>query len=367
MFSGLPVIDFIPAESYYRIYYVTMALFIATLSLLLLGHRKAVVAHPHIQNPLVRAWGWLCVAFIVLLLGLRPISFAFGDMGNYNKKFLEYAAGAPLGQGDFLFEVVMLVFARFLTAPLFFLFCLLLYVIPPVLAFRKWLGVYWPLAFFLTLAFYDYYGYGVNGIRNGVATSLFLFALSLSGWRAWLLVACSVGMHGSMMLPAAAYLLTWKFRRPGFYFAGWLLCLLVTSVYGGLGDLIMSSGFGDARLEKYANVDAYFVEQLSKVGFRFDFLVYSLPPIVLGYYVVMVRKLRDPVYLRMLEMYLVSNAFWLLMIRTPISNRVAYLSWFLMGILLAFPLVRYRLFRGQHVMYVAILLAMFSYTFVSML
>ena len=357
------MIDFIPLGSYARVYYVILALFIGSLSVMLAGHPKAVIATPGIRNDVVRTWGWACVAVIVVLLGLRPISAVFGDMGNYYRHFEAYRMGARLVEGDIIFEGWLWLFARFLNAPLFFFVCLTIYLVPLVLACRRMFGVYWPLAFFLAAAHFDFYGYGVNGIRQGMASSLFLLALTFGGFRSWVLVLLAVGFHGSLVVPAVAYAMTYLFRDPRYYFAGWAICLVATSVYGGFGEIILASGFGEGRLDTYTEVDSEFLEQLSKIGFRWDFLIYSLPPIALGYYLVMWRGIRDQPYMRMLQIYLAANAVWLLMIRTPVSNRVAYLSWFLMGLLIAYPLVRHRLFKAQHLVYVAILLAMFGYTF----
>lgn len=358
------MIDLIPAESYSHIYYVLMGGFIVSFALLLIGHPKAVVAHPGVRNKVVQFWGWSCVILLLLLLGLRPISYAFGDMGNYYKQFLAYEGGAGLKNGDLGFEVGMWLYARYLNAPLFFLTCFALYLLPLVVAFRRFLGSYWPLAFFLAAAHFDFYGYGVNGIRQGVASSLFLLALSIGGIRAWMIIALSVGIHGSLVVPAAAYAMTYVFRKPAYYYLGWLLCLLVTAISPKPGEMILGLGFADDRYGKYLDAGDYFVEQFAKVGFRFDFLAYSLPPIFLGFYLVIVRKVRDDLYIRLLSVYLTANAVWLLMIRTAVSNRVAYLSWCLMGLLIAYPLVKHKLFKQQHVVYIAVLVLMFGYTFV---
>lgn len=357
------MIDFIPLEHYSRVYYYMLAAFIGCLAIMLVRHPKAVIFHSGIHNNIVRALGWVCVASMLLLLGLRPISYAFGDMGNYYKQFVAYQSGEALGAGDYLFELAMWFFARYLNAPLFFFTCFTLYIIPLVIALRKLLGVYWPLGFFLFAAHFDFYGYGVNGIRQGIASSLFLYALTLRPLRAWLVISVAIGIHASLVVPAIAYALTFVIRAPAHYFAGWSLCLIATIASPAFGEQIMSSGLGGGRLDQYVDVGDWFLEQFSRVGFRLDFLIYSLPPIVLGYYLVMVRKIADQPYLRILQVYLAANAVWLLMIRTPTSNRIAYLSWFLMGFLVAYPLIRHRIFKGQHLVYVSFLLVFFGYTF----
>ena len=78
----------------------------------------------------------------------------------------------------------------------------------------------------------------------------------------------------------------------------------------------------------------------SHTGFRWDFLLYSMMPIVLGYYVVIKRGIQDRTYTILLNTYTLANAFWVMVIRANYSNRFAYLSWFMYPIVLAYPLLR---------------------------
>ena len=45
---------------------------------------------------------------------------------------------------------------------------------------------------------------------------------------------------------------------------------------------------------------------------------------------------------------MIANAFWILIIRANFSNRFAYLSWFLMAPVIAYPMLRYKLFPNQY-------------------
>ena len=76
---------------------------------------------------------------------------------------------------------------------------------PIWLACRKWLGAEWPAAFFLTAANIDFYGYAVNGIRQGVASSLLLLGMSLGGVLGWMGAICAVGVHASLLAPAISF------------------------------------------------------------------------------------------------------------------------------------------------------------------
>ena len=89
------MIEFIPLQSYAFVVNTILMVAVALLALLVIRHPQAVVEHPGINNKVASALGEMLVIAMCVLIGLRPISYAFGDMGNYYKNFLEYAAGAP--------------------------------------------------------------------------------------------------------------------------------------------------------------------------------------------------------------------------------------------------------------------------------
>jgi len=82
--------------------------------------------------------------------------------------------------------------------------------------------------------------------------------------------------------------------------------------------------------------------------FRWDFLLYSSMPIILGAYTLFIRKVYNNTYLILLGTYIYANAFWILVIRDIFSNRFAYLSWFLYPIVLAYPLFNLPVFEKNH-------------------
>ena len=85
-----------------------------------------------------------------------------------------------------------------------------------------------------------------------------------------------------------------------------------------------------------------------KTGFRYDFLLYSFYPIILGYYYIYIQKFRDTFYEQIYSMYLLLNSFWLIVIRIPFNDRFAYFSWFWMPFLLLYPLCRQQIFNHQY-------------------
>lgn len=57
-------------------------------------------------------------------------------------------------------------------------------------------------------------------------------------------------------------------------------------------------------------------------------------------------------------MYLLTNTFWILIIRANFSDRFAYLSWFIYSVILLYPLVTRPVVRRQGIWVATILLGM---------
>ena len=360
------MIEFIPLQQYATVVYSVLLAFIASLCVMLFTHPKAVLFHPHIRNEVARLWGWGCFAMLLLLLGLRPISYTFGDMGNYYKHFLVYEAGGLPDGGDLLFEWTMWLFATYLNAPLFFFFCAAVYLVPILVAARRLLSQYWPLAFFFSIAQFDFYGYGVNGLRQGMAASIFLLAVVANRkWQVWVWSLIAIGLHKSFAIPVALLFIVQFAWNPRHYVAGWFIFLVIAAISPAIGTMLADSMLLAGEYEQYIDPDSTFVEQFSKVGFRTDFILYSLLPIVIGGYFLFSRKVKDRLYTKLYCLYVGSNAFWLILMHTVLSNRIAYLSWCLMGFVIAYPLVRFRGMIAQHQVFSALLLAFYLFTFVT--
>lgn len=357
------MIEFIPLQSYAFVINTIVMAGVALLALLVVRHPYAVVEHPGINNKVASTLGETLVIAMCVLIGLRPISYAFGDMGNYYKTFLEYAAGAPLEGQDPLFDGIMWLFAQFDAPGLFFLLCALVYLLPLRLASQRILGPYWALGFLFLIAHVSFYGFAVNGIRNGMAMSLFTLAITYRRWRAWLLMAAAIGLHGSLLLPVLAYVAASFGFKARWSIAVWMACLVISLAFPGLSASLATVMPADDRLEQYAAIAGQYDDQFASTGFRWDFLLYSALPIMLGAFFIFARKRFDPFYLNLFSTYVISNAVWLLLIELPFSNRFAYLSWGIMGLVIAYPLIKWRVFRQQQIVFALLLvgLAGFSY------
>lgn len=290
----------------------------------------------------------LCI-ILIFFLGQRPASAFFGDSFQYRHIFNIYKLGKQVPNED-TSEWLWAKFTYFCSQN--FSVSTYLTIIEAgyfglvLLACRKLTPNNSLITFLFFLGAFSTYTYGVNGIRNGLACSFTLYAIALlSTSRKHLLLAialsiAALGIHKSTMLPIAAlftsvYVI--KSFKTTYYF--WIASILISLVAGGaVTALFAALGFDD-RFSHYALTDAD-ANMFSHTGFRWDFLLYSMMPIVLGYYTVIKRGIYDHTYLILLNTYTLANAFWVMVIRANYSNRFAYLSWFMYPIVLAYPLLK---------------------------
>lgn len=300
-----------------------------------------------------------------IIVGLRQVSFVFGDTINYAEIYSSLQSTGFLinDGGDWLFDRLMLFCSQLMDVNGFFLIVEVVYIVPVVWACIRLTKNNADFVMLFCLGAFSFFSYGVNGIRNGMACSLVILALSfIQGGiknKLFTLLLCflAVSFHKSTALPVlclwAAYLI--KNPRGMFYF--WALSIFVSLAAGNtVADLFASLGFDD-RFDAYVNQDDEdIIAQFTQLGFRWDFLLYSVVPIALGWYIIFKKKIADKAYLTLLGTYIYSNAFWIIVIRSSFSNRFAYLSWFLYPIVLAYPFVKLPVWRNKQGKYAGLFL-----------
>lgn len=107
-----------------------------------------------------------------------------------------------------------------------------------------------------------------------------------------------------------------------------------------MGQLFDSFSMVDSRVEYYSGtIGSQFSSY--KTGFRWDFLIYSIVPVII--YILLVKKcqIEDEVLSKIFNLYLFTNAVWLLAIRIAFTDRIAYLSWFLIPFITLYPIIKY--------------------------
>ena len=283
------------------------------------------------------------VIFLSLFIGFRPLSYRyFGDMGNYAQFYETLYEGVPFNfnknYANLIFDNL---FAWWGSARLgytsFFVLFATLYFTTSYLGIRKLFPNDRLAAYLVFLAAFSTFSYATNGIKAGVAASLFMWAM---GYRDNLkvcipLILISWGIHHSMIMPVAAFVTTMFFKNPKVYFAFWVFCLLMALAHvtsfahffaGATTEHGASYLFGDGT------------DDGTKGGFRLDFILYSAMPVIVGWYAVVKKQLElSDMYINLLNLYLCLNGIWMLCMYANFTNRIAYLSWFLYPIVLIHP------------------------------
>lgn len=302
-------------------------------------------------------------AFILTLavtyfLGLRPFTPEFGDTRAYANFYAYLNEYYPwsLHTEWLWYNIQMFCKSLGMNAHEFFLFAELVYLggmyVCSAILMRK--NIWIAMIFFFTA--FQTYTYGTNGIRNGFACSIELVALSLvSGTKpqryfSFFLMYLALSIHRSTMIPTTAALMTlyWvKDTKMALRF--WLLSIGISLVAGPMVEqFFVALGFDD-RMQSYhmGQFNEDNTQYFSSTGFRWDFLLYSSAPVAMIWYVTKFRRFSDPEYTAIANAYLLSNAFWIMVIRAAFSNRFAYLSWFIYPVVIAYPLLRMNIWKDQ--------------------
>lgn len=304
------------------------------------------------------------IAFI-FFVGLRPISgYYFGDTSNYARIFYILQGSSLLEKEDeWIFDYITWWCAQNMNVHFYFLIIEILYIIPVLIACKKICPNNPAVMMLFFMTSFSFFSYGTNGIRNGMACSLVILAIAYASDKtirgiiiAALLAFVAFGCHKSTMLPIASMVVCLFFKNTKLLIYFWILSIGISLVAGSQVEAFFTGLGFDDRMSTYGsdNVDA---SLFSSTGFRWDFLLYSAMPILLGWYIVFKRGIVCEKYSYLLNTYILCNSFWIMMIRASYSNRFAYLSWFLYPIVLAYPLLSFKVFQEQNNHKVALILA----------
>jgi len=359
------VFDWIPLQNYTAIHYHLLLV----ICFIVLLHSTQFTFYDEKTRRFATGFGVFLVVFMCLYMGTRPVSGRyFTDMGTYAKTYRLIQEGQTvLVEKDFIFNYFMIACTKLMSERWFFFLCALIYTIPCYLFARKYCGTYWFYVFFMLVGSFSFWAYGTNGIRNGMATSLFLLALCYYNRKYVLypLLALSFGIHSSMIIPIAAFLISSVYKDPKIYIYIWLAAIPLSLAGGSFWESFFGGlGFGDdTRAEDYLTKGNINNDNFSSTGFRWDFLLYSASAVFAGWYFIFQKKITDVFYIHLWGTFLIANAFWILVIRANFSNRFAYVSWFLMAAVIAYPMLRYKIWKDQYKTVAMIMFVYFMFTY----
>lgn len=325
------------------------------------------------DGTLLKRFNWgalLLVGAIVVYWANRPITHEAGLVDT--KVYAHFFTAAKeegvdvLDYKDVGFSFVM---SNLLSFSLEFFFGVLafLYIGSYTLAYKRIYQDKFGLALIILICSFSFFGYGVNGIRNGIALAFVTLAISFYDKRKWLfLLICFIGFsfHKSAALPIVALCIARYYKNSDVYLKLWIACIIVTLFAGNIIASIVPEDFmGDGRLSGYLNSDYGNQEyaNFSYNGFRYDFVLYSLLPIIIGRKFLNNSEGNLNFYRLVYNVYLICNSFWILTIYVPFNNRFAYLSWFLYPILITYPFVKTTDFLNNQIKMVVLLNFLFTF------
>jgi hypothetical protein len=300
------------------------------------------------------------VLLILLTLYCGTFPYNYGDRALYANGFI-YGYD---NYSDLLWAVYTNALRPFLNVELFLLLTGFIYICGFYLYSRKTHPRHATIMMMGFLGFLFFKAYGVNTMRAGIAASVLFYALTYSADKLWKYLAILllvVNIHFSMALSIAALLIAKYFKMTKYYFYFWILCIPLSFVAG-----TFFQGLFEPYLADYSDkATGYLIgeDERYKSGFRWDFIFYSVIPVLMGYYYIYKKQIKDTFYNNIFNTYLIANSFWILVIRANFSDRMAYLSWIFIPVLMLYPPLKYKIWKRQNKKIAYILLGQELFTF----
>lgn len=335
----------IPVEYYTNVYFLFISV-VVLLSLLPTFFKNKLQDFPK-SNLVVGSFFIICIS--ICFIGLRDPYGSWkylGDTSNYSLAFESINTSAFEFKNDFGFYAFMLFSRKYLNLELFYFLCAAIYVIPVFISFKKWFKQYAYFALALFVTSMSFWGFGINGLRNGLATSIFIFALGFQNNKVlkYSLMILSISFHNSMILPFIAYLISNYLNNTKLLIKIWVFSVIISYFFGSQLELFFENLLLSYSFSNDKRMEGYFAEsidgELVAKGYRFDFILYSAIALFFGYYYKYKLHFKSYLYDKLLNTYIIANTVWVLLIFLAYTNRTAYLSWFLLPIVLIFPLLK---------------------------
>lgn len=313
---------------------------------LLLLSMYAALSYSRNNSFLNKGIGWPLAIALILFFAFRPLTykFGFGDTQGYAFFFnlMKTHKEIDLNAKDIGFECLSF-FLRYNDVWVLFLVLAVCYTVCQLLASKLLSPSHYGVLFLIIVLSFSFWGYGVNGARNGAAIGLVMLGMIKRNivWTP-ILFLLGISLHGSVLLPIAAYCLNFAYSKSKSYVIVWCVCVVLSLfVSDFLTETLTIGDFIDDRRVAYLTnkFDKSTGEMFASTGYRWDFVIYSAIPIILGYIQIKKKVVTDRIYIVLFNTYCICNSFWLFTIYVPYNNRFAYLSWFLFPILVTYPFI----------------------------
>lgn len=290
----------------------------------------------------------------VFWLGDRPVSgIYFGDTSSYAHSYEnDLLGGGKFGLNiEWFWNLIGILCKKVgFSVHVYFIIIEAIYILSVLWAVRLFVPSNPMLGMLFVFSSLMFFAFGTNGLRNGMACHLTLLSLAFfldeKKLPAAILALLAFGTHRSVFLPIMGVLAARYFLRDfKLSLILWVVCIPVSLIAGGFfSNVFASLGFDDRMTNYLLNHNN---DHFSHTGFRWDLLLYSIPPVLLGWYVLIKLQIKDDWFRILCITYCLCNAFWILVIRVTFTNRFAYLSWFLYPIIFAYALINIPIWQDQ--------------------
>lgn len=297
----------------------------------------------------------LIIIITIIYIGTRPI-WCYADTGLYTLMFNLVQSGnwESLNnvKAEPFWDIIEYICIDITTASGWLFVIAVFYVMGMSIAAYRWLPRHFLLAIVFLFTAFSFWPYGTNGIRNGMATSIAMLGLSffcrtkkelITGYLLLILASLT---HKSCLLTVVAATAALFLKNTKINISFWLICVVLGILFQNQFKSLFAELIDDGRIDYYLAIETN-TDTFSTTGFRWDFLIYSAIPILIGWFATTKQKITDRTYLFILHTYIFSNAFWVLMNSIAYSNRFAYLSWFLFPIVVLYPFCKFNLIKKQ--------------------
>ncbi len=306
---------------------------------------------------------WFTI-LIIIYIGVRPNSPVFADGPGYWAGILdhrwEYLTMDEVSN-QFATKYLMSTLSSLEVHPRvgFFVFAIIGYGFAWI-AMRKIFPKDTLLAMIMYCGTFTMFSGAVNGIKNGMALSVFLCSIAYrDNWKYYVpFLLLSLGFHHSMQISVASFVVCKLYSRTKSYYLLWLFGLFVAAAHITFFQTLFAD-FTDESGAGYLVTDS----DSWVTGFRLDFILYSVAPLLIGWWIINKKKIQIPVdYIFALNVYLFMNSIWLMCMYAAYTNRIAALSWIIFPILLLYPFLNIQIRKNQYKCVVCVVMWQLAFT-----
>lgn len=286
----------------------------------------------------------LYAGYVTYLIGFRPTEIGI-DTGNYSYLFNHYdSLGKVFENEDILFNFLCYLFNQFTSFNIFLTFCAFIYVFCSLFSFKVFFKKNYVLAFLVLLVSPYFIQFGINVMRNGMAASVFLYAVSVFfknnnklNVKFIIIIISSILLHISMVFPLVFLFISIRYYSKInilVIFIIILICMFLSVMnINILYSVVSKIPIINSRFTTYLNFnDVNFFLTLQNV------ITFGIPTLVFSFYFV-IKSSKDSFYRIICCLFFLSYIPYVLALKLEFGMRVGFLADFMLPIVLCYPIL----------------------------